>query len=527
MIIALSILGMLIMLIATRRGIGVYPDSTVYFDAAVNLKAGNGLVVISEKRNELIPLTHYPFLYSALLASASLPGGTMEGVARWLNIILFGGNILLVGLAVRHSTPQSFWAPIGGAFLTFTAPDVLANHSVALSEPLFLVLTMGGMLLLASYFQNQRRLFLLAAAISISLACMTKYVGITGVMAGVLALLILSRKDSSGSRFGLFLWNKNLGRKLVDILVFAAITCVPIGLSVIRSRVPAGSMADREFSFHPIRFRQIVPAFSTIAQWWLLGKIRGDFRILAFVIQVLILAGLAIYLKMRGIHLFTHVAVAGERWSSQLPLLLTMFAIIYVSFLALTISIIEIDNVLDNRSLLPIHCTALVCVPWLVGSLYRQLPASRIRWVLVALSLLMAASYTIRGAKWFVQTQRDGQGYASRAWKESPLIDGIRKLPSDTPIYSNGVDAIYYLTGRRSLEIPATMIHGSAQPNPRYLEEMQEMHDDMETHHGVLVYFNTFPERWFLPAESEMRKRLPLTEISISSDGDVYRISSP
>lgn len=524
LVVGLALAGVFVMLLATRPGIGVYPDSISYFDAARNLASGRGLVIISGTGNELVPLTHYPPLYSSLLALASALGVTLETAARWLNAMLFGANIMLVGIAIRVCARDSFWLPVMGAFLVLTAPDVLAIHSVAMSEPLYLVLTMAGMLLLAAYLENQRRRLLLAAGIALSLSCLTRYVGVVGVGTGIIALLTFNRNKSSGTRFGFSFKDQSFRRRLVDTVILAAITCVPIGLWSMGNRLAAEGATDRHLAFHPIKFRQIVPAFSTAAQWLLLGKVRGDLRLLAFIIQVLGLAALAIYLYLKRIPLLTRRTGDDEEEPSRLPALLTLFAIFYVAFLVLIISFVEIDNVLDNRSLLPVHLAALVCVLSLARSLFRRIPESRIiRPAFVVLALLLAVSYTFRGARWLVQMQADGQGYASRAWKESPTIERIKELPSGIPIYSNGVDAIYYLSGRRAFEIPAKIIHGSAQPNPRYDAELQQMNDDLRTHNGVLVYFKTLPERWFLPLESELKSRLPLTEIALTPDGSLYR----
>lgn len=517
-VVGLAVAGVLVMLFATRLGIGVYPDSTIYFDAARNLANGHGLVVISGTRTELVPLTHYPPLYSSLLALASALGVALETGARWLNAILFGANILLVGISIAFCERDSFWLPVTGACLALTAPDVLAIHSVAMTEPLYILLTLAGMLFLASYVENQRRRFLLAAAIAISLSCLTRYVGVIGVMTGIIALLIFNRNESSGARFGFSFRDQFLGRKVVDTLIFAVITCVPIGLWFIRNRLAADRAADRHFAFHPIKFRQIVPAFSTVAQWLLVGKVRSDVRFLVFIIEVLALASLAIYLYVQRIPLLSR----GPDKQARLPSLLAIFAIFYVGLLVLTISFVEIDNVLDNRSLLPVHFVALVYVPCLAGSLYRRVPASgRIRIVFVVIVLGLAVSSTFRGARWFAQVQADGQGFASRAWKESPTIERIKKLPPGILIYSNGVDAIYYLTGRRALEIPASVIHGTGLPNPQYEAELQRMSDDLRTHNGALVYFNTLPERWFLPPESELRSRLSLPA-RYFTDGSIF-----
>jgi hypothetical protein len=41
---------------------------------------------------------------------------------------------------------------------------------------------------------------------------------------------------------------------------------------------------------------------------------------------------------------------------------------------------------------------------------------------------------------------------------------------------------------------------------------------------GLLVYFNTVPEHWFLPSESDLRNHLPLTEMVKAPDGSIYKL---
>ena len=55
----LAMVGVGTMLAATRFGIGVTPDSTVYLEAARNLSNGDGLLALTGT-TELTPLTHYP-----------------------------------------------------------------------------------------------------------------------------------------------------------------------------------------------------------------------------------------------------------------------------------------------------------------------------------------------------------------------------------------------------------------------------------------------------------------------------------
>ena len=138
----LSLLAVALVLLATRFGIGVTPDSTVYLEAARNLLNGRGLIALAAD-GELRPMTHYPPLYSSLLALIGLGHVSIAGAARWLQAILFGANVLLVGLVIARSARNSFWLPMVGALLMLTAPDVVAIHTLALTEPLFILLAVG------------------------------------------------------------------------------------------------------------------------------------------------------------------------------------------------------------------------------------------------------------------------------------------------------------------------------------------------------------------------------------------------
>ena len=462
-------------------------------------------------------------MYSSLLALALKGGITIETAARWLSASLFGANIFLVGYAIAFSVRKSFWLPVLGALLTLTAPDLLAIHSVAMTEPLYLALTLGGLLLLARYLQNGRRSLLVMAAILIALSCLTRYVGVATIASALIGIMLLERTENAGVGFAFSFRSESMRRRVLDAVIFAMLCGLPVVIWSIRNRL-IGGIPDRHLAFHPVTLQQIVPAFSTAAQWLLLGKVRSDLRVIAFVIEILALATLTIFLLSR------RARDQGDRKEqpTKLPQLLVIFIAAYVALLFVTITFVEIDIVLDSRSLLPVHFAALVLGMCLARMFYRRASQSRwIRIVLVALAFLLVGSYTLRGGRWLARAQADGQGFASRAWKESPTMAQIRKLPPGIPIYSNGVDAIYYFNGRRAREIPPQIIHGSAQPNPHYDAELQQMIEDLRTHNGVLVYFNTFPERWFLPLESELKGRLGLTESAITADGSFYEVRSP
>jgi len=66
-----------------------------------------------------------------------------------------------------------------------------------------------------------------------------------------------------------------------------------------------------------------------------------------FIIEVVVAISLAGYLLMRG-----RSDTSGGEEQSKLPQILIIFLVCYVGLLLLTITFLEIDNVLDSRSLL-------------------------------------------------------------------------------------------------------------------------------------------------------------------------------
>lgn len=505
-IVALAFIGVLTVLLTTRFGIGITPDSTVYVDAARNLADGRGLTALTAS-GESKPLTHYPPLYPSVLASLSINGLSIES-ARWLNALLFGANILLVGLILSRYAKDSFWLPVLASFLMLTAPDIAGIHTLALTEPLFLFFTLTGLILLAAYVDSQNRALLVGCAIAAAVALLTRYVGIVLVFTGTAALLVLN--------------GRSVRRKLADTITFAAVACLPMAWWAIRNHQVAAEATDRSLVFHPIKLGQIVSGVSTVSSWLLLGKVRADVRAIGFMIEIVIIAAVVAHLFVRRTSRVKGCAQAISPGLQKLPHLLSIFIVFNLAFLIFTASFVDADTVLDDRSLVAVHVAVLILIPVLAWRLYRSSTLSRnMRVGFVIAALVFAGSYSLRTVSWFARTRGEAQGYASRTWQKSETIEQIRMLPQGTPIYSNGYDAIYYLTGRPAIYVPEKVVPGTGRVNQNYEAEMDRMESDLREHHGVLVYFNTLPERWFLPSESELKTRLSLTEIAKGSDGSI------
>lgn len=524
----LALLAALMAWLATRFGIGITPDSTVYIDAAHNLLDGRGLIALTG-RGEFQPLTHYPPFYPAVLALlarvGSLLGGVpIESAARALNSLLFGANVFLVGVTIKRYARHSFWLPVIGSLLTITAPDIAGIHTFALTEGLFVFLFLSGSASLLRFFETKRRLWLIASAAMMAMAFLTRYVGVTMVFTGVLVLLIVN--------------GRTFRQRLVDAFSFGLIACAPMALWILRNMQVSAGTSDREFVFHPIGLRQIASGLSTVSTWLLLGKVRPDVRVAFFVFELVAGSLLVIYLLRRRRNSLVNqnqsdevtMETAGRQNEREAPspvvIMFLTFIVVYVAFLIFTTSFIDADTVLDDRAMMPVHVAAIVlgcCFAWKLFLPLRDSRSMRIAFAVVAIVLI--GSYAIRWTTWFSQARRDGQGYAGRAWKESETIAHIKNIPAGVAIYSNGYDAIYYLTKRPASYLPERVIHGTGRENQNYTVEVESMRKTLSERNGLLVYFNTLPERWFLPSSSDLKSQLRLAEIVTTRDGSIYKLN--
>jgi hypothetical protein len=520
----LAVLAILIIWLASPFGIGINPDSTVYIDAARNLLDGRGLVALTGS-GEFKPLTHYPPLYPAVLALFTragllLGGVSIEMVARVLNSFVFGANVLLIGVAIRDYVAHSYWLPFLGALLTLTAPDVVGIHTFALTEGLFIFLSLIGLVSLSRYIQTKRGPWLVVSAAAIAMALLTRYVGVALIFTGASVLLFVN--------------GRTLRRRCFDVLILGLIAWAPMALWAIKNVRVGSGVSDREFVFHPAGLRQIVAGLSTVSTWLLVGKVRTDLRIVFFAVEIVVVSLFVYYLRRRRRaqvlvqRNHPYNATPGETLRmrggySKLPIILLVFIVSYLGFLIFTASFVDADTVLDARALVPVHVAAIVLVcglAWRTFEFFRKRKA--IRTTFVTLAIVFILSYSIRGAIWFIHTRRDGQGYASRAWKGSATISRIRDLPAGTPIYSNGYDAIHYLSNRPAIYVPEKVKHGTGRVNENYEAEVESMGRALKERGGMLVYFNKFPERWFLPSEAELKQQLNLGSVHTHSDGSVY-----
>lgn len=204
-------------------GVNFTPDTVHYLATAENLLAGKGFTDLGG-----VPYTVWPPLYPSLLAAAQGLGLDALVFARWLNVVLIAVLPMLTAWLCFLASGSAVLSVLVGAVVGFS-PVVLMNFGHAWSDPLFMVLMVLAALLLVLYGRSQRLWLLGLAAFAAALGCLQRYVGVTFIATGGLAILLLER--------GTFT------RKLVAAAGFGALSALPVGTWMVRNLLVAGALS--------------------------------------------------------------------------------------------------------------------------------------------------------------------------------------------------------------------------------------------------------------------------------------------
>ncbi len=493
----LGVIGFGLIVLSTQWGAGLDPDSTVYVRAARSLVAGHGVALIAE-RGRARPVTRYPPLYPALLATGSwLSGQDPRDCARWVGALFFSANIILVGVAVARSGGPP-WAAILAGTLMVLAPDMLHIHSMALSEAPFVFFSLLTLSLLASYLDRPSIARLVASAIAASLASLTRYAGMVLIATGVLALLVFVRRPPI--------------RRVSNAFLFGAVSCAPAVAWERRNLDVAGTLAERSLVPHAPTWNHLTGALETVSGW-VLPETPLAVRVGALLTIATSVCIAAVLNRSR--------VPPGNRGASQggsLLRIVVLFVISYLFLLGFTIGLVSADTRLDFRLLSPV-CATLVILAALGCSRLER--GARVVGLFLLIPIL--GTYLHAAAGFVRQAHLEGQGYASRSWQQSPTLAALQALPASTPIFSNRPDAIAVLTGRPAARIPANFNPSTLRENPNRSVELAEVRRTLRERKGVVVVFKRVGVRGYLMSEAELNAEVPLRLVKRTRDGKIYR----
>lgn len=517
LMVCFALIGIGILLISTTWGIGTSPDSVRYIDMARNILVRHAIVE-QVSSGEFVPMMDYHPLFPVTLAAIGLFGLDPVDGARLVNACLFGASILLVGLTVYRHTNRSAYFAIFGSFIMLTSLDMLRVYSMAWTEPLFLFFGFLGLLLLDLYLENGRAWVLVVASIAIAFAFFDRHVGVTLVATGLAGILVVGQKP--------------FRRKVVDCVVFLPISCSLALLWFVRNLRLGNVILQRSLGFQfnaNILFRTAKVGLNTVSVWILPEMISQKVRIIALLVIVIILLT-AIVLLLRSA--MRRDRVVKRESYARVPYLFLIFAIFYTGLLIFALLFHYASTPLDYRLLSPLYVSGLILLTYLLHLVYgaillmeRGKARHLFQTVFILLCVVFSGFYLWRAAEWVIETQENGQGYTSKDWRQSEVIQAIKDLPLETSIYTNGPQPVYLLTGRPAYRLPIKANPSTGLPNEKFQAQLSAVGKTMAEQDAVLVYFNTII--WwsgYLPSEEEFRKALPLELIKRGKDGAIYKV---
>ena len=458
-------------------GVGLSADYVTYLSTAESLLAGEGFVQIHDW-----PYRHWPPLYPVLLAIASLGVFNPLQVAGPLNAAVFGLSLWVVGQYLQQHLRHRFlvlWACLV-IMLAFPLTRV-ASH--AISEPPFILLVTLSLVQISRFLETRKLSDLIWAGILTSLAILTRYIGVTVVMA---VLPPLFCQSGIGARMRV----KHIG-------LYLSIVAIPLGLWLLRNLLAYGTLGGVRFP-SPWTLREILDkSFGDMAQWVFLalppdGKIRSA----AVILTGMVLLALALAVS----YTFVRAHMKNEGKGGEGFWLFGGFALVYLVVLVAAQTATELAP-LGGRYLAPMYIPLLTAAVFALDKFFAW--SNRFKGIAIGLSatgngmgktetgnlltLPLAAALVL--SLWLAQNvsfnvheiRRNneglGMGLADPAWVHSEVLQYIRQNLSSAHILSNHTRALYIYTDHADYDYLESRLTGGCldgmlhAPSPCYRYE--------------------------------------------------------
>ena len=422
----------------TPYGVGVSSDSILYLGGAENIRRGLGWSRLSGG-GTIEAITHFPPLYSLLVAGYSgLRGDGLTG-ARELDAGLFAGLVLAVGLGVMAVGGGRTQALIV-ALVVAVSPILIPLYTWAVPEPLFLVLGFLALVGLTLGLRHDRAGWFFAAGSLAALAYLTRYIGIALIATGV--VLVLARPG----------WDRR--KKGSRLLFFLLPALIPVLLLSVRNFALAGTMTNRTVAWHPIGLTKWKSPLGLIWGWLLPYEFTYPALLVTLAVAGALLVVLGFFLLRRRAALADSV----REWLRRPSLSGTAlaYAVVYSVSVGFSLFFFDAATPVDDRIAAPVYLSVVLAAAGGAAVAFGNRTASiATRAEVVVFVALLWISYVQRSFDLRLELREDGQGFSSRGWHASATAKAAGRLPSETLLYTNNPEALYFLTGLGSFRLPA------------------------------------------------------------------------
>lgn len=477
---------------STSTGPALTPDSVQYLSAAQNISAGYGAATSMtplEITPPRVPFASWPPLYPLLLSLGSVirgSDGTLPvapiGWARILNLLAAALAVFPLAVLTRWSAGSRWVPPVLAFYAVFLPAHVTASY--VWSESLFNLLLLISLACLVRGLTESRRhwqqlvrsseacgfqagtaawplaspskvrrdpawIWFLAAGLTASLTVMTRYLGISLLMAGGVALIVRSETCSM---------RKILGRLSLFLLPGG----IPITAWILRNRLQTGHFFGEVRPESPLGLEEVLHGtLRTLAVDWAAPPAFGS----SVAAVAGVIAGLIGFTWLVGtaVRSFGPETTESHDWRLTTVTILMCFIACYLGLIVFTAVRIVYDP-MNTRLLVSAYPAMMVLLAVAVRGAYvhpstgRAMRASIWAAALILFSLNLAA--TVRYAAGPRESREMSWPYwrsvvwGNPAWAGEAGIRALRRLPEDTVVLSNVWEVVTLHTGLPSKPLP-------------------------------------------------------------------------
>ena len=229
------------------RGVLLDWDSVNYISVADSLLAGEGF----RQFNGLV-YRDWPPLYPLLLAGPGLAGIDPYQWAGWLSALAFALTIFIAGQWLRRRL-TSRWLLVWGCLAIALAYPLARQAAFALTETIFILFALLALRAAEGFLHRERRSALLWAGLFTGLALLTRYLGVSLVVAIVLLLALQGGVP--------------LRRRAQHIALYGLLALAPLGWWLLRNYLLLGTLTGRP-AYDELTFGETAgQTLGVLAEW--------------------------------------------------------------------------------------------------------------------------------------------------------------------------------------------------------------------------------------------------------------------
>lgn len=311
--------------------------------------------------------------------------------------------------------------------------------------------------------------------------------------------------------------NQSFKHKIRDIFLFSGIACLPLVPWLIRNMLIAQSATHRQFAYHLINVSHVGSLIIQMHDFVLPISISPWTKALHVGVAATLFA-----LALRLLHRKMGTKQSASSIGIVLPSILVSYSVLYVTFLFLTISFFDAHTSVDYRLLLPVFLALIIAVTSVAKALSEVWPQKCVWYGYVFLVILAASINAVPTISEAVDIHLNGSGYTARYWRDSESMAYLVRAPETMKIYSNGADAIRFLTRKKANMIPKKVFGNTLKENGDYQRQISQVVRECEEGNALLVYLDQFTWRWNLPSKEEIESLFSISLAVEMEDGVIY-----